>query len=670
LASSDFLDDSQRAKELEQQGHTNVVYPPQPRRITHEDPSWSAGVRRAVEEGRRYLLGLQRPDGHWCAEIEGDTILESEYVLTLYYLGRTGDSRVAKLADYLRAKQLPAGGWALYPGGPADVSSSVKAYFVLKLVGDDPQAEHMRRARAVIRQLGGVERTNSFTKLYLAIFGQYRWDDAPAVPPELILFPNWFPFNIYEMSSWSRAIVVPLSIIWAMKPSCEVPEHARIDELYVAANKRSGHPAVEGEKGRLWAKFFIGVDRIFKLMERVRFRPLRRRAIRKAERWILQRLRKSEGLGAIFPPIINTVIAFDCLGYEQDDPVQASQLHELEKLEIEEDGTLRVQPCKSPLWDTCLALNALGEAEVPTDGPRLTKAVEWILDKEVKEPGDWRVKNPKTPIGGWYFEYANEFYPDIDDTAQILTALAKVKTSGGPEERLMAVSHRAWAWLLGMQNRDGGWASFDRGCDKVALTYIPFADHNAMIDPSTVDITSRVLEAMARWGHNLSAPHVRKAIQYVRDEQEEDGSWFGRWGCNYLYGTYLALWGLRAVGEDMSAEWAQRAADWLRGHQNLDGGWGELPASYDDPALKGRGPSTASQTAWALLGLFSVGDFSSESVGRGVQYLIDQQREDGSWYDVEWTGTGFPKVFYLRYHYYAIYFPLLALAYYAHRLEG
>jgi squalene-hopene/tetraprenyl-beta-curcumene cyclase len=646
------------------------VYPLQPRDVDGLEPSWGERVRHTMERGRGYLLGLQEPDGHWCAEIEGDTILESEYILTLHYLGRLEEPRVEKMAAYLRDRQLPTGGWGLYPGGPADVSSSVKAYFVLKLVGDDPESEPMRRAREVIRQLGGVEATNSFTKLYLAIFDQYRWEDAPAVAPELILFPNWFPFNVYEMSSWSRAIVVPLSIIWALKPSCAVPEHARIDELHVAVGEEPQHPAIEGNKGRLWAHFFVGVDRLFKLMERVHFRPLRRRAVRKAERWILERLRKSEGLGAIFPPIINTVIAFDCLGYSQDDPIQASQIRELEKLELDDDTSMRVQPCKSPLWDTCLALNALGEAEVPTDGTRLTKAVEWILDREVKEPGDWRVKNPRTPIGGWYFEYANEFYPDTDDTAQILTALSKIKTSGGAEERLKAVCDRAWGWLLGMQNSDGGWASFDRGCDKVALTYIPFADHNAMIDPSTVDITSRVLEAMARWGHDLSAPHVRRAVQYVKDEQEEDGSWFGRWGCNYLYGTYLALWGLRCVGENMSAEWAKRAAGWLYDHQNLDGGWGELPASYDDPALKGKGPSTASQTAWALLGLFATGDFSSESVSRGVQFLIDRQEEDGSWYDEEWTGTGFPKVFYLRYHYYAIYFPLLALALYAHRLDG
>ena len=625
---------------------------------------WASSVAASVEHASRRLLELREPDGHWCAEIEGDTILESEYVLTLYFLGRAEPSKVSKAAAYLRAQQLESGGWGIYPGGSADVSASVKAYFVLKWVGDDPQADHMRRAREEILRLGGIDATNSFTKLYLAIFGQYEWEKAPAVPPELILFPSWLPFNVYEMSSWSRAIVIPLSIIWALKPRCDVPEHARISELRLPEG-RGGQGL--GERS-VWARFFLGVDAGLKLLERLGVKPLRSLAIRQAESWILDRLPKSEGLGAIFPPIINTVIAFDSLGYSQDDPALASQIAELEKLEIEEDGSLRVQPCKSPLWDTCLAISALGETGLPSDDEDLVAATRWIVDREVKEPGDWRVKNPGTPVGGWYFEYANEFYPDTDDTAQILTALSKVRPPGAAGHRMRAAVDRAWAWLLGMQNADGGWGSFDRGCDKVALTYIPFADHNAMIDPSTTDITGRVLEAMARWGYRADHPAARRAIRFVLDQQESDGSWFGRWGCNYIYGTYLALCGLRAIGEDTRAEWGRRAVAWLQSHQNLDGGWGELPDSYEDPAKKGRGPSTASQTAWALLGLMAAGESASETVARGVQFLLDRQLADGGWYDEEWTGTGFPKVFYLRYHYYPIYFPLLALATYQQRL--
>ncbi len=656
--------------DVKQQNQTNVVLPPRAKRTkTEPELSWSDEVRRGMRRGSDHLLDLQLPDGHWCAEIEGDTILESEYMLTLHYLGRGSEERFTQAAAYLRERRLPEGGWAIYPGGPADVSSSVKAYFALKLAGDDPEAEHMRKAREVILERGGIEATNSFTKLYLAIFGQFEWESAPAVPPELMLLPTWFWLNIYEMSAWSRAIVVPLSIIWASKPHCPVPERAAIPELRVPSHGTSSHPAVDSGAGRRWSRFFMGVDRSIKLAERLGLRPLRRRALRLAEEWIVARLRKSEGLGAIFPPIINTIIAFDCLGYDQDDPAMASQIEELFNLELEDETGLRVQPCKSPVWDTCLAINALADTDRGPGDSTLLAAADWILDREVREPGDWRVKSPRTPIGGWYFEYANEFYPDTDDTAQILTALSKLRASGETGKRIDEAAGRAWAWLLGMQNRDGGWGSFDRGCEKVVLTYIPFADHNAMIDPSTTDITSRVLEAFARWGYDPADPAVRRAIDFVRREQEADGSWYGRWGCNYIYGTFLALMGLEAIGEDMQAEWSQRAADWLRNHQNLDGGWGELPLSYEDPAFKGRGPSTAAQTAWALLGLFATGDHGSDSVLRGVQFLLDRQREDGGWYDSEWTGTGFPKVFYLRYHYYPIYFPLLALATYVRHLD-
>lgn len=633
------------------------------------NPSWGDDVRCSLGLAREYLLGLREADGHWCAEIEGDTILESEYILTMHFLGRIEDPRVEKAAAFLRRCLLDDGGWAIYPDGPADVSSSVKAYFALKLLGDDPEAEHMRNTRDQILRLGGLDATNSFTKIYLAIFGQYDWERAPAVPPELILFPNWFPFNIYEMSAWSRAIVVPLSVIWACRPHRPVPEHAQVSELRTPQDEGSSVQAAERLTGWLWARFFVNVDRLIKALERLRLTPLRDRALRRAESWILERLPKSDGLGAIFPPILNTVMAFDCLGYAQDDPIQASQIAELEKLEVEDADTLRVQPCRSPLWDTALSINALAEIDPAKDAAALVTAAHWMLDREVTEPGDWRVKNPETPVGGWYFEYANEFYPDTDDTAQILTALSKVPMSDRDDSRRREVVDRAWAWLLGMQNRDGGWGSFDRGCDKVALTYIPFADHNAMIDPSTCDITARVVEAMARWRLDLTGPAGRQAIAFLHAAQEQDGSWFGRWGCNYIYGTYLALWGLSAAGEDMSAEWARRAVGWLRDRQNPDGGWGELPSSYERGAETGRGPSTASQTAWALLGLLAAGEQASTSVARGIGFLIDRQRADGGWDETEWTGTGFPEVFYLKYHYYPIYFPLLALAIYSRALD-
>ncbi|TNF70862.1 MAG: squalene--hopene cyclase [Acidobacteria bacterium] len=629
-------------------------------------------LSQAIAGTRSYLLSLQREDGHWCAELEGDTILESEYILAMHFLGRSGEEKVRKAASFLRQRQLPTGGWAIYPGGTPDLSASVKAYFVLKLVGDDPQSPHMERAREVILSMGGLVACNSFTKIYLSIFGQYEWSKSPGVPPELILFPKWFPFfNIYDMSSWSRAIVVPLSIIWAKKPHCPVPEHATIRELRV---RPRGLVLPQWSRASLmhegWSLFFRVLDRIHKMFESAHLVPLRRRAIRLCEQWVLARLDKSDGLGAIFPPIVNTIIALRSLGYPEDHPTVVGQIRELEKLELEEEETMRLQPCFSPVWDTALSLNALAESEVPQDREQLYRAIEWLLDREVREPGDWRVRNPEGPVGGWYFEYANEFYPDCDDTAQILTAVSKVDPPGGEIGwRLEAANKRALGWLLSMQNRDGGWASFDKGCNKEYLTYIPFADHNAMIDPSTTDITARALEALARHGYDLRTPAVRRGVDFVRRDQQADGSWYGRWGCNYLYGTWLALCGLEAVGEDLSQDYIRRAAAWIRSCQNPDGGWGELPDSYEDASKKGQGPSTAAQTAWAIMGLIAAGEVENEAVARGVDYLLSTQHPDGSWTDAWWTGTGFPEVFYLNYHYYAIYFPLQALETYRKRLQ-
>ena len=629
---------------------------------------WLARVRSCLDAAKSRLLELQREDGHWCAELEGDTILESEWVMLMHYLGRGDEPKTRKAAAYLRQRQLPDGGWALYPDGPADLNGSVKAYFVLKLLGEEPDSPEMQRARAKILELGGLEACNSYTKIYLSIFGQYEWSEAPAVPPEIVLLPRWFPFNLYEMSAWSRAIVVPLSIVWALKPSCPVPEGAMIDELRAGGGRPAG-PALGGDRGRLWARFFLLVDALIKRCEELGLTPLRRFAIERAERWILDRLEKSDGLGAIFPPIVNTLYALDCLGTEHDDPVFVSQLDELERLEIEEETTLRLQPCLSPVWDTCQAMSALSEAGLAADDPALARSAAWLIEREVRETGDWKVKNPAGEPGGWYFEYANEWYPDCDDTAEVLSALSRLELPGELGERAEGASRRALDWLLTMQNADGGWASFDRGCDKEWLTYIPFADHNAMIDPSTTDITARVVLALADLSVDRQGPEVRRAVEFLLAEQEPDGSWYGRWGCNYLYGTWLALSALEAIGEPMRAPWAVRAAEWIRSCQNADGGWGELPASYADPSLKGQGPSTPAQTAWALMGLLACGDHASEAVTAGIDHLLTSQREDGGWHSPHWTGTGFPEVFYLNYHYYDLYFPARALGLYLRRRE-
>jgi squalene-hopene/tetraprenyl-beta-curcumene cyclase len=616
-------------------------------------------VTSAIASARRYLLSIQHASGGWCGELEGDTILESEFILAMQFLGRAGDPKVAKAAEHIRRKQLPGGGWATYPGGPPDVSASVKDYFVLKLLGDDPDAPHMTRAREQIRALGGVDACNTFTRIYLAIFGQYPWSGCPAVPPEMLLLPSWAPFSLYHISSWSRAIVVPLSIVWAHRPVSQVPDRARIDELKVGLKRRH---ASRSPSERFWRVFFLLAERALTLAETLRLRPLRRRALRAAEAWIHSRLRSSDGLGAIFPPIVYTIMAFRCLGYELDDPRLVSQVRELERLGVEEGSSYRLQPCFSPIWDTALAARALWESG-PAAEPSLERAARFLLDHEVREPGDWSLACPGVAPAGWYFEYANEFYPDSDDTGEVLGILARLRLVEPADElRRQEAIARAFAWELAMQNRDGGWGAFDKDCDRTFLTYMPFADHNAMIDPSCEDITGRMLEAFAALQVPRDHPAVRRAVDYLYRAQLPDGTWYGRWGCNYIYGTYLALTGLRAAGEDVESPRCQKAADWLESRQNADGGWGELPLSYDDPARKGEGPSTPSQTAWALTGLAACGRGRSTAAGRGVGYLLGRQLADGSWNDEYWTGTGFPKVFYLRYQLYATYFPLRALA--------
>ena len=614
-------------------------------------------AERAIGAAQEFLLSIQRDDGHWCGELEGDTILGSEYVLAMHFIGRTHESRVAKAAEYIRRKQLPGGGWSIYPGGPPEVSASVKAYLVLKLLGDRADQPHMTRACATILRLGGVEACNSFTKLYLAIFGHYPWSKCPAVPPEIILLPRWFYINIYEMSSWSRAIFIPLSIIWAHRPRCPMPPRANIRELWTASSR--------SREIRFWPAVFHGIDRGLKLLEKLPIKPSREIALKRAEQWILNRLDGSDGLGAIFPPIVNTIFALRCLGYPLDHPTVKQQIAELEKLEIEEEETLRVQPCFSPVWDTAMVINALIESGVDPGDPAVTSGATWMLDKRGHALGDWRVKSPQEVAAGWFFEYANPFYPDNDTTAKVLTALSKVRYDDPKQElRRREALREGHRWHLLMQNRDGGWAAFDKNCDKSVLTHVPFADHNAMIDPSNEDITARVLETFQRLGFDRDYEPARRAIRYLRRTQTADGSWFGRWGCNYLYGTWLALWGLRCIGEDMSSAWACRAAAWIRDCQNEDGGWGELPESYDDATQKGAGPSTASQTAWALMGLMATGETASEAVHRGIDFLVREQSDAGDWHEEFWTGTGFPCVFYLRYHLYGVYFPLLALAMY------
>jgi squalene-hopene/tetraprenyl-beta-curcumene cyclase len=511
--------------------------------------------------------------------------------------------------------------------------------------------------------MGGVPACNTFSKVYLCALGQYDYDAVPAIPPELVLFPNWFWFNIYEISSWSRAILIPLSICYAKKPFKKIPDEWNIDELFPGGRHGSTLRLEWDKKLFGWRNFFLVLDRLCHAFERVHIRPLRSVALKAAEKWMLERFEMSDGLGAIYPSILNSIIALRCLGYSLDDPQVIRALDEFEKLGIAEGDTFRMQPCVSPVWDTAYALFALGESGVNSADPRMVKAAEWMLKKQNRRKGDWSVKVPHAEPGGWYFEHNNEFYPDVDDTAQVLLALNHIETK---DARFQSESvQRGINWELAMQCKNGGWASFDKDNNRMVFQYVPFADHNAMLDPATVDITGRVLECLAAHGFTLKDKPVQRALKFIAKEQAPDGSWFGRWGVNYIYGTMCVLRGLEAVGFDNHDAMVQQATEWLRMMQNPDGGWGETIGSYDDVNQKGVGESTSSQTAWAVLGLMAGGDFRSDSLARGIAYLMDHQKADGGWSEVPYTGTGFPRVFYLKYHSYPWYFPLMALARYS-----
>ncbi len=679
-------------------------------------------VEQAIGRTRDFLLQRQHPDGHWVAELEGDTILESEYILLLAFLGQGHTARAREAAAYLLKQQSADGSWGNYPGGPIDVSAAVKAYLALKITGHDPSSPELCRARAAILAAGGVERVNSFTRFYLAMLGLIPYSLCPAVPPELILIPDWAPLNIYEMSAWSRTIVVPLSLLWACQPVTALSPEIGIDELYASPERclpqKIRGVNLEGRSGWWdWAGFFQGVDSLVKWAERQGLKPLRSRAIREAEKWILDRLRESDGLGAIFPPIVWTIIGLRCLGHRDDSPLVQSQVAELEKLVIRDDGagsggvpTVRLQPCLSPVWDTAITLIALRDAGVPRTDPAIERAKAWLLSKEVRQPGDWSRRRPAVEPGGWYFEYRNEFYPDFDDTAMVLIAFGRCLPEGLGEswsidwpsatsrrassaaetamltgraadsaaavqgldeaQQLLGPARRGINWLKAMQSRDGGWGAFDADNTREIFTKVPFADHNAMIDPSSADITARILEAFASVGVSPNEPWIEKALNYVWNDQLPDGAWFGRWGVNYLYGTWQVLQGLTRFGVSPQDPRLQRGAAWIVSKQQPCGGWGETPATYDDPSLRGTGAPTASQTAWAILGLLAAEQAGTEAVSRGIQYLLDAQQADGSWVEPEFTGTGFPRVFYLRYHYYRIYFPLMALARYRAAIAG
>jgi squalene-hopene/tetraprenyl-beta-curcumene cyclase len=617
-----------------------------------------AAAAQATQRAAEHLLGLQTGQGYWRAELTADTTLESDYILLQLWLHppQAGvwdpptRSLVDKAVQSILARQLPDGGFNTYPHGPADASATVKAYFALKVAGLKPDDPRLARARERILSLGGIQSVNGYVKINLSLFDLYPRAYCPTVPPEMTILPGQF---LYQMSSWTRAIVVPLSIVHARDPKRPVPAGFTLEELFLPGASLDYR---RNERFFSWRSFFFLADRLLKWWEVHGLNSVRAKAIREAERWMLERTRYSDGLGAIYPPMMYIIMALDVLGYPADHPDRAEAERQFEALMVNDGQRFFFQPCHSVVWDTAIAAFALGESGLAPAS--LATTADWLLSKEVRRKGDWSVKRPHTEPSGWYFEFANEFYPDIDDTAMVVLSLLHARSPYHAAQQ--AAQRRALKWLLAMQSKDGGWAAFDVDNNWTPLSYMPFADHNAMLDPTCPDITGRVLEAICRSGVDPQEPAVRRGVAYLQRTQEPDGSWYGRWGVDYIYGTFLALRGLRAAGQSVQEAHMLRAAEWLRSIQNADGGWGESCASYDLGTFA-PAPSTASQTAWAILGLLAAGDSDSLTVRKGVEYLLGTQKHDGSWDEELATGTGFPRVFYLTYHVYRDSFPLLAL---------
>ena len=679
--------------------------PAAPRAIAAGAPqaSPSATTARAAEAldlAVEALFSKQHDDGHWCAELEGDSILNSEYLLMKVILGQhqapqatdADLARFDKMCVYLRRLQREDGAWGQYPGSPMDLSATVKAYFALKIFGDNTDAPHMRRAREAILHNGGAENINTFSMFYLACLGQVSWDACPAIPPEIALLPRWFPFHLDKVAAWTRTMILPLALCTALRPVRRLPSTHGIGELFVdqARRDRLNKPWSSADPAG-WTNIFLAIDRALKLAQKLGITPGRQAAIRAAERWLVSRMtpETTDGLGAIFPPMVYIQVAFQALGYGRDHPVIRTAEEQLDRFIVEQPDHVRIQPCFSPVWDTGIALYALTEAgRTSENDPRIDKACAWLRSCEVSRVGDW-INNlrredrhlrmgPGAEAGAWAFEYRNEWYPDVDDTAMVCKSLRRAGDTS-PSRPNQSAALRGVRWILAMQNDDGGWAAFDRTRDRRWMEHVPFADHNAMQDPSCADITGRTIESLTTNGLAPEHPAIRRAVAYLRREQRPQGPWWGRWGCNFLYGSWQALGGLIAAGEDPASPYLLRAAQWLRDVQNPDGGFGESANSYLDESLMGKGPSTPSQTAWGLASLLYLVDPSDPAVERAVRYLCDTQLKQampadpprhclpeprGGWREEWFTGTGFPKVFYLRYHLYRHYFPVMSLARY------
>jgi squalene-hopene/tetraprenyl-beta-curcumene cyclase len=631
-----------------------------------------AAVKAAIARTQDYLLREQSPEGWWWGELESNVTITAEYLFLTHFLGVENPERWGKIAAYLRDQQRPDGTWGIYYDAPGDLSTTIEAYFALKMAGFSPEAPFMQQARAFILANGGILKARIFTKIWLALLGQYDWRGLPVMPPELIFLPPWFPFNIYDFSCWARGTIVPILILLTERPSRPVPASADVSELFCRPEDRYDWRLPDRGPTPLfsWRRFFIGADKALRRLEEMRWKPLRRAAKRACEDWIVAHQEADGSWGGIQPPWVYSLLALHVLGRPATDPVIAKGLRGFEDFAIEDEHTFRTQSCMSPVWDTCLTATALLDSGLPSDHPALLKTGRWLLNEQIFAGGDWQIKNKTGRPGGWAFEFQNDWYPDTDDTSEVLLALRRIAFPPEDTQAQAIALERGTAWLLSMQSKNGGFASFDIDNTRRAITQIPFCDFGEVIDPPSEDVTAHILEWFGTSGLSKDQPQLQAAIRYLKSEQQPDGSWWGRWGVNYIYGTGAVLPALRALGEDMRQSYIQRAAHWLVTCQQANGGWGETCASYDNPKLRGTGATTASQTAWALLGLLAVkqggaADSSvNQAIERGVSYLLEQQAEDGSWEEPYFTGTGFPRAFMIKYHMYRIYFPLMALGRY------